>query len=125
MLSYASLTGRWLLHCHDIRNETVLMSNWFYPLKFVNNPVPFKSNRQIEICLLLTKNNCLLSKKISLIQDVRSAMDFGQGFPCFCQSHPVGKGKFLPRQHSNGSCQNTGPVQNKVLFVFLFEVAPM
>jgi len=35
------------------------MSNGYYHLKFVNNPVPFKSNRQIEICLLI-KNNCLL-----------------------------------------------------------------
>jgi hypothetical protein len=71
------------------------MSNGYYPLKFVIIPVLFKSNRQIEICLLLLKNNCSLLKKIiSLIHHIRSAMDFALALPGSCQSQPVGRGIF-------------------------------
>ncbi len=63
MWSNTSLVGRYFLRSKSSWNEAILISNGSYLLKFVNNPVLFKSNRQIKICLLLTKNNCLLLKK--------------------------------------------------------------
>jgi hypothetical protein len=101
---------------HDICNETVLMSNWYYPLKFVNNRFYLKAtiDRNLPVAY---KQLPAIEKIISIIRIFALLWVLYQA-SMVPVNHPVERGYLAPPIfHRIISKYLDG--QNKVL-LFLF-----